>query len=106
MEDQAELICAKLMLVDAKDSDLQSLQFFTNLVIGHFMCMYNSDIQFNDNILKLGHMGQRSRSHSDIFDIPTLRQRHDLGGFFNILLVNYGRPQSRINKIPPPPPCG
>ncbi len=41
------------------------------------MCMCHCKIQFYDKILKIGHKGQRSRSISIIFDIPTLKQKHD-----------------------------
>ncbi len=46
-----------------------------NLVIGHFVYMCYCKIQFYDKILKIGHKGQRSRSISIIFDIPTLKQK-------------------------------
>ncbi len=48
------------------------------------MYMCHCKIQFYDNILKIGYKGQRSRSHSNIFDIPTLKQKLDAksnGGF-------------------------
>ncbi len=41
--------------------------------------MYYCKILYYDNILKLGHKGQSSRPHSDIFDIPTVRQNLDVG---------------------------
>ncbi len=39
------------------------------------MYMCHCKIQFYDKIEKIGHKGQRSRSISIIFDVPTLRQK-------------------------------
>ncbi len=64
------------MLVNARDSNLnhqnvKNCYDFISLVTNNFVCMYHHKIQFYNYICKLSHKGQRSRSHSDIFDIPT-----------------------------------
>ncbi len=68
------------MLVNAGCSDLnhqnvKSWLFSINLVTGHFVYMCHCKIKFYDQIFKIGHKGQRSRSISIIFNIPPLRQK-------------------------------
>ncbi len=64
------------------------------------MYMCHCRIQFYDKILKIGHKGQRSRSISIIFDIPTLRQssmqRAMLG--FQLLYIFEGKHLNNHNQ--------
>ncbi len=75
-------ITSQVMLVNSGYSDLnhqnvKSWQFFIDLVTGHFVYMCHCKILFDNNVLKIGHKGRRSRSISILFDIPTLRPKRD-----------------------------
>ncbi len=51
------------------------------------MFMYHCKILFYYKSLKLGHNGQRSRSNSDIFGIPTLKKKFDVASNVGFLVA-------------------